>query len=69
MSNTRPDVDWDLPQSVTWEHVPTAVLMDIRRELKKINRLLHCPNFQDIPALLRGVKRNTTKPKKKKIRG
>lgn len=29
-----------------------AVLMDVRDELKKLNGLLHCPNFQNIPRKL-----------------
>jgi hypothetical protein len=66
MSNTRPNVDWDLPKrDLTWEHAQTAVLMDIRRELQTLNRLLHCKNFTSIPQYLRDIRRHTTKPKKK----
>lgn len=45
-----------------------AVLMDIRRELKRMNRLLHCPNFTGIPATLRRISRNTAKPRKRKVK-
>lgn len=40
-------------------HLSVAVLMDIRDELQKLNALLHCHNTVAIPALLRGIKRNT----------
>ena len=50
----------------TWQKVGVAVLMDIREELKTLNRLLSCPNFQSIPRRLRQIAANTTKPKRKK---
>lgn len=43
-----------------------SVLMDLRDELKSLNGVLHCPNFLDIPRILRQVRRNTAKPKPKK---
>jgi hypothetical protein len=39
--------------------------MDIRDELQKLNALLHCSNFRNIPAKLERIARNTTKKKKK----
>jgi hypothetical protein len=39
--------------------------MDIRAELKRLNHLLHCHNFTEIPGVLRGIRRNTTKRKRK----
>lgn len=45
-----------------------AVLMDIRDELQRLNALLHCPNFTNIPTKLDEIKRNTAKPKRKKAR-
>jgi len=42
-----------------------AVLMDIRQELRKINRTLQCEDTVDIPKILRSIRRNTAKPKKK----
>jgi hypothetical protein len=57
-----PDVEWqvrDQHGSITWEKVSIAVLMDIRRELKTLNRLLACPNFLEIPRTLRTIRTNT----------
>ena len=42
------------------------VCMDIRDELVKLNALLHCPNFTGMPAVLRQVRANTSKPKRRK---
>lgn len=64
---THVDADWDLPEKIdTWELVKVALLMDIRRELKWLNRLLSCRNFTDIPHTLAAIKRNTTKCKPKR---
>jgi hypothetical protein len=43
----------------TWPDVKahTVLLMDIRDELVKLNALLHCQNFQNIPATLRSIRR------------
>lgn len=64
------DSEFDLADShgniETWERVAIAALYDIRDELKTLNRLLACPNFVGIPETLRQIKRNTTKPRKKK---
>ncbi len=65
------DVEWDLPVGsngniATWAAVEIAVLMDIRDELKRLNSLLHCHNFVSIPQTLKGIRRNTTKKKRKK---
>lgn len=38
-----------------------AALMDIRDELKQLNKLLGCRNFTNIPATLRAIQRNTKK--------
>lgn len=43
-----------------------TVLMDIRAELRKLNGLLGCYNFTGIPGTLKDIKRNTTKPRRKK---
>jgi hypothetical protein len=43
-----------------------AVMMDIRDELIKLNRLLHCPNFTDIPYRLDQIRRNTAAKLRKK---
>lgn len=34
----------------------TALMMDIRDELQKLNALLHCHNFTAIPTILRGIR-------------
>lgn len=61
------DEYWNLSEPIkTWEEVHVAVLMDIRDELKDLNRLLHCENFKRIPFVLDRIRRNTVKPKRKK---
>jgi hypothetical protein len=62
------NADWDLPKSatLTWEQASFAVLLDIRGELRNIHRLLACRNALDIPGLLRDIKENTAKPKRRK---
>ena len=69
MDTTRPNVDWDVADPdgkvPTWERVSIAVLMDIRRELRRLNALLACPNFTGIPRTLTAIKRNTAKRRKK----
>lgn len=48
--------------------VTHALLMDIRDELQRLNGLLFCANFTGIPAILRGISRNTRQPKKRTAR-
>jgi hypothetical protein len=64
------DCDWDLetsPGHISWDRVPIAVLMDIRAELRQLNRLLNCPNAVGIPRTLRAIQTNTTNlPKRRK---
>lgn len=60
------DRNWELPTDMDWARVPVALLMDIRRELKKLNRLLHCSNFMEIPWKLNKIARNTTKPRRRR---
>ena len=67
---TRPDVNWNIAEEngyvPTWERVGIAVLMDIRRELRRLNAAIYCSNFQAIPRTLRTISRNTAKPRKRK---
>lgn len=49
--------------------IHSAILMDIRDELQKLNALLGCRNFIGIPATLRGIRANTEKPKRKRKPG
>lgn len=66
------DTEWGIPIGPNGcvssiEGAQLAVMMDIRDELKRLNRLLHCQNFLLIPAKLDGIRRNTTrKPRKVK---
>ena len=68
----RKDANWLVANETgdVWDTVRQgamlATMMDIRDELKKLNSLLHCSNFTAIPFTLSGIKRNTTKPKKKR---
>ena len=66
------DKDWNLPVdqdgNINAGHVEIAVLMDIRDELKRLNELLHCRNFINIPVTLSKIERNTTKKRKPKVK-
>ena len=69
MSNTRKkDIEWNcVPENgVTYESAQLAVLMDLRDELKRLNALLYCENFTDIPMILRKIQSNTSKPRHSK---
>ena len=46
-----------------------ALLMDIRDELQRLNALLHCENFTQIPKTLNRIVVNTTKKKRAKKQG
>ena len=64
MSDTRKkDANWRLNVDnngrVSNDDAQLAVLMDIRDELKRLNSLLHCQNFQAIPRILKRVSANT----------
>lgn len=49
----RKDVDWFVEASnPSIDGAQLAVLMDLRDELKTLNRLLHCWRFQAIPVTL-----------------
>lgn len=41
------------------------LLMDLRDELKKLNRVFECPNFVKIPRVLDRISANTAKRKKR----
>lgn len=53
-------------QVPSWERVNLAVLMDLRDELQKLNALLGCRNFTEIPQTLRRISANTAKKRKAK---
>lgn len=65
------DSNWSLPQdregnALDWKSVEIAILMDIRDELKRLNGVLHCPNFLAIPQKLDTIEKNVRKPKKRR---
>lgn len=65
------DLNWNLvgtakPIALATDQATLAVLMDIRRELKKLNAVFACPNAQRIPFVLDQIQKNTRKPAKKK---
>lgn len=71
MSDTRQrGMDWQIVKNergkYNWEQVHAAILMDIRDELKQLNRVFACANFQNIPHVLGRISANTAKPKRKK---
>lgn len=49
-----------------WDQCHASILMDIRDELKNLNRLLRCDKFLSFPAVLREIERHTRKPRKTK---
>ena len=63
------DKDWNLPidngtiNNHEWASVHSALLMDIRDELRRIRRVLECRKFQRIPAALKGIRANTERKK------
>lgn len=69
-------VTWNIPgyhdaennvlSGVDNDHAQLAVLMDLRDELKRLNALLHCPNFIGMPAILRQVAANTKKARRRR---
>lgn len=69
------DQAWNLPEGKpisggSTEHVcdsiHAALLMDIRDELKRLNGVFGCANFLEVPGVLRAIKRNTTKPRRRR---
>jgi hypothetical protein len=67
------DVDWDVWQQDNGRYghdaVERAILLDIRAELKALNQkmsILQCPDFQAIPRLLKAIRTNTAKRRRRK---
>lgn len=59
------DVAWKINRNLDGT-VPSldahlAVLMDIRDELKAMNRVLHCPNFLGLPNEIRWIRQAAEK--------
>ena len=65
MARRAPNTEWLIPKDYTWDDVRTEVLMDIREELRILNRLLRCPNFQGIPKTLLDIRRKIPTRKRK----
>lgn len=66
------NMNWNLPEGElsndggrthSWPSIHASILLDIRDELQRLNRLLGCRNFTDIPFKLDAIKKNTTKRK------
>jgi hypothetical protein len=63
---THRNMNWELTSEFSWNHANLGMLMDIRDELRRLNNLLHCSNFTGMPFTLLDIKRNTTKPRKRR---
>jgi len=63
--------DWNLAEEkdgrYAFDQIQANVLLDIRDELQRLNRLLQCQNFRRIPFVLRSIRQNTSKPRKKHL--
>ena len=56
MADTRhKDVNWNCGENVSFDGAKLAVLMDIRDELKIINRVFACQNFLSLPREIQGL--------------
>ena len=43
-----------------------TVLMDLRDEMKRMNSVLNCPNFLEVPGILRAIRVQTRKAKRRR---
>lgn len=72
-SRRMKDIAWepgdDKGNAPTWERVIVALLMDVRDEMKELNRTLNCPNTREIPRVLRQIRANTANLPKTGKRG
>ena len=63
-SHDRANINWTIPAGpLRFPHAQLAVLMDIRRELQKLNQVFERSNALAIPGLLRRIEVNTRRPK------
>ena len=62
------DWNWGIGEGPTysWDAATLAVLMDLRDELKALNRIVGCDNAIDIPNILRRIDTNTKKVARKR---
>lgn len=67
---TTRNIDFDVitshDGSWSYDAIHAVLLMDIRDELKRLNRTLACPNFLGIPHTLTRIRENTAKPKRRR---
>lgn len=60
----RSSAEWSIrlndDGTISEEQLQIVLLMDIREELRKLNQLLGCSNFTQLPQVLRTVRANTT---------
>lgn len=65
MKRSYEDAQWSVPVDEKGvyhvSHAQLAALMDIRRELKKLNAVFSCKNFQNVPKILKQIRKNTNK--------
>jgi hypothetical protein len=69
MDLRRKNMSWRVPRengSVFTDDAQLAVLMDIRDELQAINKRVQCQDTLLIPTLLKQIRRNTTKKRRRK---
>ena len=58
------DIEWELPDQPCWESTHAALMMDIRDELRRLNRRINCEDFIAIPRTLWKIQLNTQKKRK-----
>jgi hypothetical protein len=73
MSDNARNGDWTItPDKETgrysWDQVKAALLMDIRDELRRLNRVFACSNFLAIPSKIDTLCDNTKKTRRRKVR-
>lgn len=73
----RSGVEWQIYGEAGWNGCWTlgsyaamqlAVLMDLRDELQRLNSLLHCANFTNMPRDLRAIKRELAPMRKQRAK-
>lgn len=57
--------NWNIPNADTSDQLTWILLLDLRDELQKLNRVFECHNFVRIPRVLDQISENTKKRKPK----
>ena len=61
---------WNLDEHPVWDGIKVGLLMDLRDELQGIRKVLenrlNCVDTVSIPRLLRDIRRNTARRRRKK---